>query len=75
MAVFERFDMRWKAAKIGDTRIRKWFLLIPWVINGKWVWLERVAVKQEYVQQRVFDPKFGLYRTRRWWVALELELM
>ncbi len=42
--------MRWYKTKIGETRIKKKFLLVPRRINNETRWLEFATIEQERVQ-------------------------
>jgi hypothetical protein len=40
--------MRWNEKKVGETRVKTRFLVIPKKINGKWRWLEVATWHDEY---------------------------
>jgi hypothetical protein len=40
--------MIWKASRIGKTRVKNKFALIPTRVDGYWIWLESYKIIQEY---------------------------
>lgn len=53
--------MRWKKLKVGDTRIKNKFCLLPTTINGIVYWLERIKILQKYTYRRYEDTYGDLY--------------
>jgi hypothetical protein len=47
--------MIWKLPRIGDTKVKVKFVLIPRLIGsldeGTWVWLEKVRITYKYERQ------------------------
>lgn len=65
--------MIWKmkqSPRIGDTRIRRRFALIPTRVGNYWVWLQWYFVQEEFCRYVVDDVvpyvKSGWRHTRRW---------
>jgi hypothetical protein len=40
--------MIWKACRIGETRVKNKFALLPTRIDGYWIWFESYKLIQEY---------------------------
>ncbi|MGU9269768.1 hypothetical protein ACV3Z5_13800 [Clostridium perfringens] len=40
--------MRWKEPSVGDTRIKKYFAILPVTIKGETRWLEMVKVRERF---------------------------
>jgi hypothetical protein len=62
--------MRWKynppkETAIGSKRFKRSFLLIPRVIDKRWVWLERVLVEYTYEVVSVYVD-YGSYPEKQW---------
>jgi hypothetical protein len=52
--------MKWKSKsslKVGEERILKIFLILPWCLRGYWKWLTNAYVLQRYV----WDNFMGVY--------------
>lgn len=52
--------MRWKDGKriypeIGNTRVVHRFLLLPKTFDGETRWLERAAIRQEFMEYRMLS--------------------
>lgn len=65
--------MRWIATRargprVGDSRIRRRFLLIPRCINGEWRWMERAAWRETY--RSYWDSSLW---EKDWWINPEAE--
>ena len=54
--------MEWKSKsslKVGEERILKIFLILPWCLKGHWKWLTNAYVLQRYVWDN--HPEMGDY--------------
>lgn len=61
--------MRWRASEPGETRERIVCLWLPALVDGDWVWLERVRVIERL--QEVDDG----VEMERWWTTERAEVL
>lgn len=56
----------WGGAEIGDTRVRRKFLLLPKRLGDEWRWLGVESIVQEHSRWGTVDPTLGVITVRGW---------